>query len=134
MTAPPSIFLNVFSHLPAGGFVSQKAITCFWTNHYIFLIDPNFFKNSLKWIPNFENASFLGPPSPFWDKQGSFQKKQYGLHLTAGPFHCGKYLWSRSRVMRMHHLGPKMVHSLQTSFFWKKLLILFSSTFWHISL
>ena len=56
--------------------------------------------------------------------------------MCISSFHCAKFKknsLSGSRVFPPK-IGPKMVHFPQTRIFWEKSLILFSSTYWPLSL
>ena len=59
----------------------------------------------------------------------------YYFHLPIGPFHCAKFkkiLTADPELWGCTIFGPKMVHLPQTNFFFGKLLISFSSTYYHL--
>ena len=60
----------------------------------------------------------------------------YYFHLTIGPFHCKIFLKNLTTDPELWCaiFGSKMIHLPQTNFFWIKLLISFSSTYWSLSL
>ena len=72
----------------------------------------------LSWTKKFWYNPLLFLSSTYWS---------FSLCKILKNFCCG------SRVMRMHHFWPKMIHLPKTIFFWK-LLILFSSTYYLLSL
>ena len=75
----------------------------------------------LKPIQIYEDVPFLGQKDPnlSWTKFVGTNHYYY-FHLPIGTFHWAKFKknsYHRSRVMRMHHFGPKMVHLAQTKTF-----------------
>ena len=61
----------------------------------------------------------------------------YYFHLPIGPFHCAKFkkiLTADPELWRCAIFEPKMVYLPQTIFFFGKLLLSFSSTYYPLSL
>ena len=79
--------------------------------------------------PELWGCAILGPKMVYLSWTKLFDANHFYFHLPIGPFHFAKFktnYHSRSRVTRMHHFWAQN-GLFATNFFWKKLLISFSS-------
>ena len=124
--------------LPQMNFFLEKQLIKFSCTYWP-LSFCKIFKKFLGPIQCYEDVSFSGPKWPICQEQIFFGTNHYYyFHLPIGPFHCAKFIknsYSESRVMRMRHFWVQNdSFAPNKSFYWKKLLIQFWSTYWPLSL
>ena len=80
---------------------------------------------------------FSSPKWPICHEQNFVGTNHYYyFHLPTGPFHCAKFYknpYSESRVMRMCHFWAPNGSFAPNKFYFWKILISFSSTYWPLS-
>ena len=103
--------------LPQMNFFLEKQLIKFSCTYWS-LSFCKILKRFLVPIQSYEDVLFSSPIWPICHEQEFF-----GTNITTyWPFSLCEILknsYSRSRVMKMHHFGPKMVPLPQTIFFWK---------------